>query len=51
LARVSLQDLHSGRALNVELTPDRYATLGLKTGDDVFVVPRRVRVFVPDYVI
>ncbi len=30
---------------------DRYAELNLKPGDTVFVLPKKVRVFIPDYVI
>lgn len=37
--------------LNVEVSTQRYGELALKTGDTVYVSPRRVRVFVPDYVI
>lgn len=41
-----------GVALNVDLRPERYAELALRPGDQVFAVPRRVRVFMPDdYVI
>ncbi len=49
--RVHLQALDGGLSLHVELTPERHAELGLKPGDLVFVVPRRVRVFAQDYVI
>jgi sulfate/thiosulfate transport system ATP-binding protein len=37
--------------LNVEVSPERYVELALKTGDTVYVSPRKVRVFVPEYVI
>ena len=37
--------------LNVELSPERYGELGLKAGDTVYVSPRKVRVFMPEYVI
>ena len=40
-----------GVGLNVELSPERFAELALKTGDTVYVSPRKVRVFVPEYVI
>ena len=40
-----------GVGLNVELSPERYCELALKMGDTVYVSPRRVRVFVPEYVI
>jgi len=35
--------------LTVDLTPERYAELGLNVGDTVHVVPRQLRVFVQDY--
>jgi sulfate transport system ATP-binding protein len=35
--------------LSVELSPERLTELDLKSGDHVFVAPRRARVFVPDY--
>jgi hypothetical protein len=35
----------------VEVSPDRYAELEVRAGDTVYVTPRRVRVFVPEYVI
>jgi sulfate transport system ATP-binding protein len=37
--------------LNVDLAPDRYEQLKLRVGDQVFVAPRNLRVFVQDYVI
>jgi hypothetical protein len=40
-----------GLGLNVEISPERYLELALKTGDTVYVSPRKVRVFVPEYVI
>lgn len=51
VAKVSLLAQDFGFGLNVELSPERYAELGLKTGDTVYVSARRVRVFVPEYVI
>jgi sulfate transport system ATP-binding protein len=39
----------SGMELTVELPPGRSAELGLKKGASVFVLPKRVRVFEPDY--
>ena len=39
------------QGLNVEFSMARYSELGLKTGDRVFVSPRKARVFMPDYVI
>ncbi|MDI1482852.1 sulfate/molybdate ABC transporter ATP-binding protein [Polyangium sp. y55x31] len=47
--KVELRALDSNQLINVELTPERFAELGLKSGDIVHVSPRRVRVFVPDY--
>ncbi len=35
----------------VDLTLERYAELALQSGDKVFVVPKRARVFTPDYAI
>ena len=40
-----------GLGLNVEVSAERSHELALKTGDTVFVSPRKVRVFVPEYVI
>ena len=37
--------------IHVDISPSRYAVLSLMTGEIVYVSPRRVRVFVPDYVI
>lgn len=46
--KVHLLATEYGMGLNVELTAQRYATLGLKHGDTVYVSPQRVRVFVPE---
>ncbi len=35
----------------VDLSLERHAELGLQSGDEVFVVPKRARVFTPDYAI
>jgi sulfate transport system ATP-binding protein len=51
VARVSLRSLEFGIDLHVDVTPERRDELGLKCGDTVYVSPRRVRVFVPEYVI
>jgi sulfate transport system ATP-binding protein len=40
-----------GTELNVDMPPTRSAALGLRKGDTVYVAPRRVRVFEPEYVI
>jgi len=51
VAKVFLMAADFGLGLNVELSPERYCELALKTGDMVYVSPRKVRVFVPEYVI
>ncbi len=51
IARVAVESEEFGLALNVEMTPERYTELSLKTGEHVYVSPRRVRVFAPEYVI
>jgi len=52
VAKVRVISDEFGIALNVDLTLERYSELQLNTGDTVYVVPRRVRVFMPDdYVI
>jgi len=47
--KVELRVLDSDALLNAEITAERFAELGLKSGDIVHVSPRRVRVFMPDY--
>lgn len=51
VTRVGLVDPETGKDIHVDLTPERYADLALKAGETVYVSPKRVRVFVPDYVI
>ncbi|MGD9723747.1 MAG: sulfate/molybdate ABC transporter ATP-binding protein [Pirellulales bacterium] len=51
VARVFLRSLDFGVDLNVEVSSERYDELELKEGDTVYVSPRKVRVFVPEYVI
>lgn len=52
VTRVRLVSPEFGVALNVDLSQDRYAELKLRTGDELFATPRKVRVFMPDdYVI
>jgi sulfate/thiosulfate transport system ATP-binding protein len=51
VARVQLLATDFDLGLNVEISPERYVELGLKTGDTVYVSPRKIRVFVPEYVI
>jgi len=54
VAKIGLVASDLGLDINVDLSPDRYAELQLKTGELVYVRPKRARVFVPetnDYVI
>ena len=51
MAKVSLTATGFNYGLNVEVSPERYGQLALKAGDTVYVSPRKVRVFVPEYVI
>ena len=52
VAKVRVASDEFGIALNVDLTLERYSELQLAAGETVYVVPRRVRVFLPeDYVI
>jgi len=47
--KVELLAEELGLPLNVEISQERYAKLELKSGERVFVFPKRVRVFVQDY--
>jgi sulfate transport system ATP-binding protein len=51
VAKVFLSSVDFGVPLAVDVSPSRYSELALKTGDTVYVSPRKVRVFVPEYVI
>jgi sulfate transport system ATP-binding protein len=51
VARVELPPADGAEAVHVEVSPARLAELPLEPGDAVFVAPRKVRVFVPDYAI
>jgi sulfate/thiosulfate transport system ATP-binding protein len=51
VVRIRVEAVDFGAVLQVELSPERYAELKIQTGDTVYVSPRRVRVFVPDYAI
>jgi sulfate/thiosulfate transport system ATP-binding protein len=51
VTRVQLHAPDFDLNIHVDMSPSRYAELSLKTGDEVYVSPRRVRVFMPDYVI
>ncbi|HEV3262450.1 MAG TPA: sulfate/molybdate ABC transporter ATP-binding protein [Gemmataceae bacterium] len=48
VAKVQLLAAETNLALQVDLSLSRYAELGLKAGDAVYVCPRRVRVFLPE---
>jgi len=49
--KVELRATESEQLINAELTSERFAELGLKSGDEVFVSASRVRVFAGNYVI
>lgn len=49
VTRVQVAVEEYGLELTIDLPPDRSAELRLKKGDQVYVSPRRVRVFVPEY--
>jgi sulfate transport system ATP-binding protein len=51
VAKVFVVSREFGIGMHVEMSPDRFADLDLELGDIVYVSPRRVRVFVPEYVI
>jgi sulfate transport system ATP-binding protein len=51
VTRVLVCVADTGMEITVELSPDRSAELKLKKGDPVFVAPRKVRVFEPEYTI
>jgi sulfate transport system ATP-binding protein len=49
VAKIHGVSVDYGSPIHVELTPERYAELELTTGETVYVVPRRIRVFLPEY--
>jgi sulfate transport system ATP-binding protein len=52
VARIALRATENESDIQVELSAARYAELQLRTGEPVFVTPKRVRVFMePEYVI
>ena len=51
VAKVALSNQEFGIDLNVELSLDRFSELALRTGDTVYVSPRKARAFMPEYVI
>jgi sulfate transport system ATP-binding protein len=51
VAKVRLQATGVEELLSVDLSPATYSELGLQTGDTVYVFPRKVRVFAPEYAV
>ncbi len=51
VARVALRAAETGHDIQVDLSAERYAELQLQAGDAVFVSAKKVRVFIPEYVI
>ncbi len=51
ITKIALQAQDSGSGMNVELSATRFAELSLRRGESVYVSPRRVRAFMPEYVI
>lgn len=49
VAKVYGVSVDFGSAVHVELPAERYAELDLQEGEFVYVAPRRVRVFLPEY--
>jgi sulfate transport system ATP-binding protein len=51
MVRVQLTEIGSGVPILVELTRERFTELSLSNGETVYVHPRQVRYFEPDYTI
>jgi sulfate transport system ATP-binding protein len=51
IAKVGLSSPEQEQEIQVDLSRDRYEDLALAIGEEVYVVPKRVRVFMPEYVI
>ena len=51
IIRIVLEAMENKSLVHVEISPGRAQELGLQPGDVVYVAPRRVRVFSPDYAI
>jgi len=49
VARLELVRLDTSELVDAELTRERYRELGLREGEQVFIRPRNLRVFVGDY--
>jgi len=51
MVKIRLFNDQFGLMVNVDLNPERYTALGLKTGDHVFISPKKARMFSDDYAI
>jgi sulfate transport system ATP-binding protein len=51
LARIGLAIAGNEQEIQVDLTLERFTELNLRPGDTVFVLPKKVRAFLPEYVI
>jgi sulfate/thiosulfate transport system ATP-binding protein len=51
ITKVALISQDTGEGLNVELSTQQFAELSLQRGEAVYVSPRKVRAFTPEYVI
>jgi len=51
MVRLELQREDTGELLEAELSKERYRALALKAGEQAFIKPKEVTVFVPDYCI
>lgn len=49
VARIELERLDSGETIMAELTREQYRQLAVRVGETVYVRPRELRVFAPDY--
>jgi sulfate transport system ATP-binding protein len=51
IVKVRLLAEDFGLMITVDVTPERFKTLALKSGDAVYVTPKAAKLFVPDYTI
>jgi sulfate transport system ATP-binding protein len=51
VVKVRLMAEDFGLVITVDITPDRYKSLALKSGDTVYVTPKAGKFFEPDYTI
>ena len=49
IVKVRLMAEDFGLMITVDISPDRYRTLALLPGEDVFVTPKAAKFFEPDY--